>query len=109
MDIVLERVGHEATKHPYPRLPHVLVVVAAQHFLDELVEIAVMAEHDMSAMVPDKAVFIGVTGGKSADMIFALEDLPVLVTEFGETIGCAKPRGSGSDNDYFLVHADRTI
>src|SRR5262249_34974418 len=60
MDIVLERIWHEAIEHPYPGFPHMLIVVATQHLLDEFIEVAVMAEHDVSAMVPDEAVLVGV-------------------------------------------------
>src|SRR5262245_34183684 len=81
-----------------------LVVVAAQHLLDKFVEVAVMAEHDMSAMVPNKAVLIGVAGSKSANVVVALEHFPIFVTEFGEPICCTEPRGSRADNDDFLAH-----
>src|SRR5882757_1949808 len=60
VDIVLERIWHEAIEHPYPGFPQMLIVVAAQHLLDEIVEVGVVAEHDMSAMVPDEAVLVGV-------------------------------------------------
>src|SRR5262245_17887694 len=83
VDIVLERIGHEAIEHPHPRFPQMLVVVTAQHLLDEFVEVAVMAEHDMSAMVPDKAVFVGVAGCESANMVVTLEHFPIFVTKFG--------------------------
>src|SRR5262245_16832970 len=81
-----------------------LVIVVAQHFLDELVEVGVMAEHDVSAIVPNKAVFVGVARGQSANMVISLEYFPVFVTEFGKPIGCTEPCGSRPYNYDLLAH-----
>jgi hypothetical protein len=66
-----------------------VIVVATRRLLDEIIEAAVMAEHDMSAMLPDKAVFVGVAQCQSTNMIVALEHFPVFVTEFCKPICCA--------------------
>ena len=105
VDIVLERIWHEAIEHPYPGFPQMLIVVAAQHLLDEIIEVAVMAEHDMSAMVPDEAVLVGVARRQTANMVVALEHLPVFVTKLGQPICRTKPRGSRADNDDLLAQA----
>src|SRR4249920_2250246 len=47
VNIVLERIWDVAIEHPYPRLPHMLIVVATQHLLHEVIEVAVVAEHDV--------------------------------------------------------------
>src|SRR6185436_20810760 len=99
MDVVLERIWHVAIEHPYPGFAHMLIVVAVQHLLDEIIEVAVMAEHDVSAMVPDEAVLVGVAGGQPANMIVALEHLPVFVTKLGQPICCTKSRRSRADNN----------
>jgi hypothetical protein len=45
-----------------------VIVVATRRLLDEIIEAAVMAEHEMSAMLPDKAVFVGVAQRQATDM-----------------------------------------
>jgi hypothetical protein len=52
-----------------------VIVVATRRLLDEIIEAAVMTEHDMSAMLPDKAVFVGVAQCQSTNMIVALDSL----------------------------------
>src|SRR5215470_12755533 len=99
MYIVLKRIWHEAIEHPYPSLPHMLIVIAAQHVLYEIIEVTVMAEHDMPAMVPNKTVLIGEARRQSANMIVPFEHLPVLVAKLGQTICRAKPSWSRANND----------
>src|SRR5262249_36611796 len=101
VDVVLERIRHIPIEHPYPSFPQMLAGVAAQHLLDEPIEIAVMAEHDMSAIVPDEAMLVGVARRQPADMVGALEYLPVPVTELGQPICCTKPGRPGADDNDF--------
>src|SRR5271169_3523007 len=105
VDVILERIWHVAIEHPYPGFPQMLIEVAAQHLLDEIVEVAVMAEHDMSAMVPDKAMLVGVARCQTANVVVALEHLPVFVTKLGQPICRTKSRGSRADNDDLLAQA----
>ena len=105
MDVVLERIWHVAIEHPYPGFAHMLIVVAFQHLLDEIIEVAVMAEHDVSAMIPDEAVLVGVAGGQTANMVIALENFPVFVPQFGQPVCRAKSRRSRADNNDLLAQA----
>ena len=106
VDVVLERVGHEATVHPHPRLAHVLVVIAAQHLLDELVEVAVVAEHDVAAVVPDEAVRVAVARCEAADVVGRLEDVPAVVVELGEPVGGTEAGGPCAEDGDLVAHAD---
>jgi hypothetical protein len=64
-----------------------------------------MAEHDVSAMVPDEAVLVGVAGGQTANMVIALENFPVFVPQFGQPVCRAKSRRSRADNNDLLAQA----
>jgi len=94
MNIVLKRVWNESIEHPHPSFPHMLIVVAAQHLLYEIIEVAIMAEHDVSAMIPDEAVLVSVARCQTANMVVALVDLPIFVPKLGEPICRTKPSGS---------------
>ena len=90
--------------HPYPCFSHVLVVIALQHLFDKVVEVVVVAEHDVAAVIPDEAVVIGQAGGEPTDVAGSFEDVPVVVVEFSEPMGGAQAGRPGAQDHDSLAH-----
>ncbi len=104
VDVVLERVRHEPAVDPHPRLTHVLVVVTVQHLLDELVEVRVVAEHHMAAVVPDEPVGIVVAPRQAPHVVGGFVHIPVGMAELAEAVGGAKTGGSGAEDHDASAH-----
>ena len=81
-----------------PSLAHVLVVVVTQHLLDEIVEVGVVAEHHVAAVVPDEPVRVVVARRQPAHMVGRLVDVPVVVTEFAEAVGRTEAGRAGAED-----------
>ena len=75
-----------------------LVDVVAERLVEQAVELAVVAEHHVSALVPGEAGGIDLRPGVPAGYRRALVDRPVLVAEAGELVTAGEAAGAGPDH-----------
>ncbi len=65
-----------------------------------------MAEHHVAAVIPDEAVRVAVAGGEPSDLVVALEELPPVVAQLGQSVGGAEAGWARAEDDDVVVHVN---
>src|SRR6476620_7077344 len=92
--ITLERIGNPCLSLDDPAFPDSLVYLVSKNLVDQLVKVWIVRKNDVSALIPHEALFVDVGCGVSADIARLLIHRPIVVAQFVQTIGRAKPRWS---------------
>src|SRR6266480_2659505 len=97
MQIVLERIRHEAIPDPDPGFTLVRQPFLFRNkFVHQRVEIIVMRKLNMPADVPEKSSFIPKRRRQTAGVIVRLEQMPLSATELVKTPGGAESSGAAA-------------
>ena len=110
-EVVLKRVGHPAVVEAHVRRAIVAARISSPiDLVQQRVELAEVAEHDVAAQIPGEAGRVDHRGGEPAGVVGALEDQPVSVTEAVElTRARQATRARADDHDATRRHAARKV
>ena len=103
LDVVLERVGQEAIAHPYPGLAEQLLILFADHLVEQAVEVFVVREENVSTDVVGETIRTFLRRREPADFVARFEHHEVFVAELPQTVARAESGGTGADDHDFLL------
>ncbi len=104
-DVVLERVWDPGLEHAHPALAHVHLEVVAHQFVEDVVVVFVVAEHDVAADVPGETGGVGVTARQAAQVGQAVVHHEIGVAHLLEAVCRPQAGRTGPDDDnLFLLH-----
>jgi len=106
--IALERIGNPGIVALHnPALADALVDFFAHDLVDEVVEVFVVREDDVAALVPHEPVFIDMRSGVTSDVAGFLVQYPIVVAQLVKAVGRTQSGRSASDDDNSLAHSYR--